>query len=314
MTLEEEAPHSLLPKILQRLPKGIRLFGQGELGTMRSREELRRVSIQWHRFFGFGAEDGNSRRVGRAGRYTAEAVRPFTPGRHDGPVGADGGAGGQVQGIAGTGDPRRGPGRVADHADRADGGRRYEKNTAALPIQFWCQTGGVFHCAWGDGKSLTFMMPTYCTPDGVTVVVTPLVSLENDMAVRCAKIGIDAYVWKSGGVKRAASLVFVTPESAVSKVFRALAERMHGQEKLDRVVVDECHGVAAQQDIPAAERAVGADVAGFRGGGGVFDSDVEADAGEGVFPSDAFYTGAGADVPGGDDAAEYTVQSRRDRG
>ncbi|RTE68127.1 hypothetical protein BHE90_017496, partial [Fusarium euwallaceae] len=93
----------------------------------------------------------------------------------------------------------------------------------------------------GGGKSLTFMLPAYCTPDGVTVVITPLVSLQDDMAARCAKMGIDAYAWRSSGVQRAASLVFVTPESAVSKGFRAFVERMQGQEKLDRVVVDECH-------------------------------------------------------------------------
>ncbi|KAG7406775.1 hypothetical protein Forpe1208_v014506 [Fusarium oxysporum f. sp. rapae] len=34
-----------------------RLFGQGEFGTMRSRDEFRKASMQWHRFFGFGAED-----------------------------------------------------------------------------------------------------------------------------------------------------------------------------------------------------------------------------------------------------------------
>ena len=49
----------------------------------------------------------------------------------------------------------------------------------------------------GGGKSLTYMLPAYCTPDGVTVVITPLVSLQDDMAARCAMMGIDAYVWKS---------------------------------------------------------------------------------------------------------------------
>jgi superfamily II DNA helicase RecQ len=93
----------------------------------------------------------------------------------------------------------------------------------------------------GGGKSLTFMLPAFCTPDGMTIVVTPLVALENDMEERCRKMGIDGYVWKSRGVQRGASLVFVTPESAVTKGFRSFVERMHGQEKLDRVMVDECH-------------------------------------------------------------------------
>ncbi|CAM1507686.1 Fc.00g073270.m01.CDS01, partial [Cosmosporella sp. VM-42] len=93
------------------------------------------------------------------------------------------------------------------------------------------------------GKSLTFILPAFYTPTGVTIVISPLVALQNDMDVRCAKMGIDAYVWKSRGIQRAASLVFVTPESAVSKGFQTFVERMHGQQKLDRVVVDECHTV-----------------------------------------------------------------------
>ena len=93
----------------------------------------------------------------------------------------------------------------------------------------------------GGGKRLTFMLPAYCVPDGVTVVITPLVALENDMVQRCGKLGIDAYVWKRDGVQRAASIVFVTPESAVTKGFGAFVDRMHGQQKMDRAVVDECH-------------------------------------------------------------------------
>lgn len=95
----------------------------------------------------------------------------------------------------------------------------------------------------GGGKSLTFMLPAFCTPDGVTIVVTPLVALENDMEERCGRMGIDGYIWKSRGVQRGTALVFVTPESAVTKGYRGFVERIHGQQKLDRVVVDECHTV-----------------------------------------------------------------------
>jgi hypothetical protein len=33
------------------------LFGQGDLGIMREREEFRKVSMRWYCFFDFGAED-----------------------------------------------------------------------------------------------------------------------------------------------------------------------------------------------------------------------------------------------------------------
>jgi superfamily II DNA helicase RecQ len=61
------------------------------------------------------------------------------------------------------------------------------------------------------------------------------------MVQRCQRLGINGYIWKQHGTQRAASLVFVTPESAVTKGFRAFVDRMHGQQKLDQVVVDKCH-------------------------------------------------------------------------
>jgi superfamily II DNA helicase RecQ len=202
-----------------------RLFGQGELGTMRSREKFRKVSMQWHRFFGFGAEDRMERlgekRV-RAGIFDAEReeIRRKRFARlHRIDIR------GQLKQLMGPAAEFRG---LQEPVIRAVARGEW-------PVVQVTPTGG--------GKSLTFMLPAYCTPDGVTVVITPLVSLENDMVARCVKMGIDAYIWKSRGVQRAASLVFVTPESAVSKGFRVFVERMHGQQKLDRVVVDECHTV-----------------------------------------------------------------------
>ncbi|KAI8394943.1 hypothetical protein FOFC_21656, partial [Fusarium oxysporum] len=200
-----------------------RLFGQGELGTIRSREKFRKISMQWHRFFGFGAADRKEQLGGkriRTGIFDneREELRRKRFGRlhridMKGQLGQMMGASARFRGLQ---EP------VIRAVARGE-----------WPIVQITPTGG--------GKSLTFMLPAYCTPDGVTVVVTPLVSLENDMVRRCIKLGIDAYVWKSREVQRAASLVFVTPESAVSKGFRMFIERMHGQQKLDRVVVDECH-------------------------------------------------------------------------
>ncbi|KAF4473075.1 ATP-dependent DNA helicase Q1 [Fusarium albosuccineum] len=206
-----------------------RLFGQGEAGTMRSREEFRKVSMQWHRFFGFGAEDraewtftaGGSRRR-RRGRVAIDDAREEMRRRRFGRLHRTD-MQGQLRQMIGPAAAFRG---LQEPVIRA-------LARGEWPIVQVTPTGG--------GKSMTFMLPAYCTPEGVTVVITPLVSLQDDMADRCAKLGIDAYVWRSGGVQRGASLVFVTPESAVGKGFRVFIERMCGQERLDRVVVDECH-------------------------------------------------------------------------
>ncbi|KAL9572228.1 hypothetical protein ACKAV7_003641 [Fusarium commune] len=206
-----------------------RLFGQGDLGTMREREEFRKVSMRWHRFFDFGAEDrtdqfgsmsGGLKRKKEAFDDEREMMRRK---RFDRLHRID--IKGQLRQMMGPTAIFRG---LQEKVIRAVARGEW-------PIMQVTPTGG--------GKSLTFMLPAYCTPDGVTVVITPLVSLQDDMAVRCQRLGIDAYIWKSREVQRAASLVFVTPESAVSKGFRTFVERMHGQQKLDRIVVDECHTV-----------------------------------------------------------------------
>lgn len=33
----------------------------------------------------------------------------------------------------------------------------------------------------GEGKSLSFMLPSYCAPEGVTVVIMPLIALNDDL-------------------------------------------------------------------------------------------------------------------------------------
>ncbi|RKL22022.1 hypothetical protein BFJ72_g14786 [Fusarium proliferatum] len=204
-----------------------RLYGQGDMGTMRSRNEFQTVSMRWHAFFGFGAEDRVERSGGmglKRGRMEFDMEREdIRRRRFERLHRAD--MRGQLKQMMGESAEFRGlQEAVIRTVVRGDG-----------PIVQITPTGG--------GKSLTFMLPAFCTPDGMTIVVTPLVALENDMEERCRKMGIDGYVWKSRGVQRGASLVFVTPESAVTKGFRSFVERMHGQEKLDRVVVDECHTV-----------------------------------------------------------------------
>ncbi|KAM7210419.1 P-loop containing nucleoside triphosphate hydrolase protein, partial [Rhypophila decipiens] len=95
----------------------------------------------------------------------------------------------------------------------------------------------------GEGKSLSFMLPAFCSPDGVTVVVVPLVALREDLHRRCQERGIDSHIWAGRGTNRAASVIFITPEWAVTKGFQTFVNRLHGRGQLDRVVIDECHTV-----------------------------------------------------------------------
>ena len=78
----------------------------------------------------------------------------------------------------------------------------------------------------GGGKSLSFMLPAYCVPGGVTVVVAPLVALQEDLHRRCEEMQIDSVMWESSRPSRVASIILVTPEAVVSKTFRTFANRL----------------------------------------------------------------------------------------
>ncbi|KAG8664705.1 uncharacterized protein FPOAC1_013485 [Fusarium poae] len=97
----------------------------------------------------------------------------------------------------------------------------------------------------GEGKSMSFLLPAYCANDngGTTIVIVPLVSLRDDLHGRCEKSEIGTYVWKSREGHQIAPIVFVTPESAVTKEFGDYVNRLHARCALDRVVVDECHTI-----------------------------------------------------------------------
>ena len=90
------------------------------------------------------------------------------------------------------------------------------------------------------GKSASFMLPAFCSPKGVTVVIVPLLALQGDLQGRCIKSRISAEVWDREN-SRTAQIVFVTPESAITKGFSDYLNRLAAQQRLDRVVVDECH-------------------------------------------------------------------------
>lgn len=83
----------------------------------------------------------------------------------------------------------------------------------------------------GAGKSMLFMLPASCS-GGVLVVIVPLVSLRGDMKVRCDKAGIECVEWDSRKPNDWASVVLVTPESAVSEGFGNFINRQRAMGRL----------------------------------------------------------------------------------
>jgi superfamily II DNA helicase RecQ len=90
---------------------------------------------------------------------------------------------------------------------------------------------------------MLFMLPARCSAGGLTVVVVPLVSLRSDIKGRCDELGIECVEWSGGRPHEWASVVLVTPESAVGESFGHFVNRQRAMGRLDRIVIDECHVV-----------------------------------------------------------------------
>jgi superfamily II DNA helicase RecQ len=95
----------------------------------------------------------------------------------------------------------------------------------------------------GTGKSLCFMLPAASCPGGLTIVIIPLVSLQGDLIDRCQRLKICCAEWRSDRIPGDVSIVFVTPESAITKRFMDFLESRRVMAKVDRIVVDECHTI-----------------------------------------------------------------------
>ncbi|KAF4435294.1 hypothetical protein F53441_13545, partial [Fusarium austroafricanum] len=95
----------------------------------------------------------------------------------------------------------------------------------------------------GSGKSLCFMLPAASCLGGLTIVIVPLVSLQGDMMDRCQKLKISCAEWRGDRLPGDVSILFVTPESAMTKRFLDFLESRRIMAKVDRVVVDECHTI-----------------------------------------------------------------------
>jgi superfamily II DNA helicase RecQ len=84
------------------------------------------------------------------------------------------------------------------------------------------------------------MLP-YTLPDaGITILIVLLVSLYRDMLRRVREMRIDHLEWHPGE-SREAALILVSAEAASSKDFIKYTRRLIAEQKLNRIVIDECH-------------------------------------------------------------------------
>jgi superfamily II DNA or RNA helicase len=212
-----------------------------QFGSLTREEQFRTISVMWHRFLGFG----EPRRPGAVMEpfeqawHVASAQRIMRLRQLDLVV--------QLRAML------QAPAAVFR-------GRQHEVlNTIVAGV-----SPILYVAATGEGKSLAFLLPAFCTPSGVTVVVSPLVSLQEDMLRRCRAMQIDATVWTTRGSMVARPLVFVTPESFRTKTFQHFLNSLVARCILDRIVIDECHLVLdAREDYRDSLLALGALVGGL---------------------------------------------------
>jgi superfamily II DNA helicase RecQ len=65
------------------------------------------------------------------------------------------------------------------------------------------------------------------------------------MKDQCDKCRITSVIWQSGKIIKPASIVFVTPESALRKGFRDFINLLQATHRLDWIFINECHTVLA---------------------------------------------------------------------
>jgi len=194
--------------------------------TMAEREEFRRVSMDWHCVLGFPSawEEGHIHPATRSQMLAQQEEEEL----HRWAVLADVDLVTQLKRLVGRPDAQfRG---VQEAGLKAILQRR-------LRVLVIMATGG--------GKSMLFMLPAAVSPNGgVTVVIVPLTSLRADLKDRCDRLGIGCAEWNGRRPPYWASIVLVTPESAVTKAFGRFIEEKRTMRQLDRIVLDECHVLA----------------------------------------------------------------------
>jgi hypothetical protein len=108
----------------------------------------------------------------------------------------------------------------------------------------------------GSGKSLIVMVAAALEGAGTTIMVLPTVALRGNMLERVAKMGIRTILW-SPGQTRSAPLVIVSAEAACTEGFDEYVVRLESRQRLDRIVIDECHLTITANDYRKSMKYLG---------------------------------------------------------
>jgi len=92
-----------------------------------------------------------------------------------------------------------------------------------------------------------FQLPAKIDLIGVSIVIEPLISLLHDQNSRAEKLGISSAIFNARSLPDTARLVFTTAETSQSDKFRNFVNRLRITQRLDRVIIDECHVILSSK-------------------------------------------------------------------
>lgn len=94
----------------------------------------------------------------------------------------------------------------------------------------------------GGGNTLLFLLPTAVESGRyTTVVIYPLVALRKEVEGRARERKISIQVFSESMSPGAADVLLTSVEHCLSPGFQNHLGRLHGEGRLARIVVDECH-------------------------------------------------------------------------
>jgi len=219
-----------------------RLVNEGPFGSAEARVSMRAISLAWHAFLGFSVSEGDrgsSRLLPTSSSPSTAVERPVGRKRRSST-------------LYNTTQPDRSretrlgelrevdlPGALQELLGPA--ARFRGRQQEVLQAIFHGESPILVVQPTGSGKSLSFLLPAFKSPYSTSIVVVPLISLQEDLHRRSTQLRISSIVWDPSNPFIEARLVYTTPESFFSDAFSQFLSSTRYSRKLDRIFFDECH-------------------------------------------------------------------------
>ena len=122
---------------------------------------------------------------------------------------------------------------------------RSPEQGTALRMMARCKPEVMIVMPTGSGKTVLFVLPTLLPQAEVTIVITPLVALRQDLGRRCGEWNVPFVIFRGNAAfpepHAVPSLLIVDAENASAPPFMTLMHGLQRLGRLDRIVLDEAH-------------------------------------------------------------------------